>query len=268
MFKRIITSLFSPKETAEYAHDSWWKPALIFLFILVLIVLSFLLPSFFQNGLPYETEKAIRLAFNDQNVQYSIENGELVSQTNETYEISLSDNIAIVISEKEEIKSDKELIILLTKQDVYLQISQIKEILLQYNDYESIKNIDLSRASNPNDIEFWNIIFSIVNKKIQEYKPITLVVDTFGYLFYWGFVFLILTLILAGLSAIRYGRNIPFRYLWRVSLYNSFIFALALIFTNLFNIRFFIYIGGLLMAVYHIASAKQLLLQEIINRRN
>jgi hypothetical protein len=270
MFKRLSNSLLSPKEVAKYYGDSFGKSLLFLIILLFLLMTVTFVNLFTTNALTENLKKEIKKSFLKEEISFVIKDGELSHINNNSeyvYTKELTDIIHVVMTE-DITKAGTPLngySIVFSKDGVYIKLP-LEYKLLEYNDYEYLKNIDFSNTELLSDIKFWDNIFSITGSVLEEYKTTFLIVNMLYYLIYWtGWMFMIV-LVVSLFTKMRTSTYLSFGSIFKVTIYNLAPLAVCLIFATLFNLGFLMYIGSIISMVYNMITINEVLKRLYLNR--
>lgn len=270
MFKKLSNSLVSPKDVAKYYGESFGKTFLFFLVMLLFLMVITFVNLVTTNALTDNVKKEIKKSFVNEEIAFVIEEGVLKGLKDDAsyvYTNKVSEKFYIVFTEDIQ-KSENPvegISIVFSKDGVYAKY-QIAVKVMEYTEFEYLKNIDFSDKELLSDINFWDNMFGIAEKVIENYKPIYLVSNTIYYLLYWSGWMMMFALIIAFFSKMRTNGLLSYGSLFKLTIYNLSPFVMCLIFATLFNLGFLVYIGYLLTAVFNIITVNEVLKKLYLNR--
>lgn len=270
MFKRLTNSLLAPKEVAKYYGDSFWKTFLFFIIMLLLLMIVTFANLFTNSALTENMKKEIKKSFLNENIAFVIKDGKLINTNNDAdyvYTNKVYETLYIVFTQNIE-KSETPLngsSIVFSEDGVYLKMGVALKVV-EYNEYEYLKNIDFTDKELLADINFWDNIYSVTESVLKEFKPMTLVINMVYYFIYWTGTMLMFVLIISFFSKMRTSNLLSFGSIFKLSIYNLAPFIICLIFSTLFNLGFLIYIGYIITSIYNFITINEVLKRLYLNR--
>lgn len=270
MFKRLTNSLLAPKEVAKYYGDSFWKTFLFFIIMLLLLMIVTFANLFTTSALTENMKKEIKKSFLNENIAFVIKDGKLINTNNDAdyvYTNKVYENLYIVFAQNIE-KSETPLngsSIVFSEDGVYLKMGVALKVV-EYNEYDYLKNIDFTDKELLADINFWDNIYSVTESVLKEFKPMTLVINMVYYFIYWTGTMLMFVLIISFFSKMRTSNLLSFGSIFKLSIYNLAPFIICLIFSTLFNLGFLIYIGYIITSIYNFITINEVLKRLYLNR--
>ena len=270
MFKRLSNSLLSPKEVAKYYGESFGKSLLFFIILIFLLMAVTFVNLFTSNALTENLKKEIKKSFIKEEISFVINDGVLSNINNDSeyvYTNKLSETIHIVMTEDLN-KATAPLngySIVFSKDGVYIKLPMEYKIL-EYNQYDYLKNIDFSNPELLSDIKFWDNIFSITGSVLSEYKTMFMIINMLYYLIYWVGGLLTIVLIVSFFTKMRTSTYLSFGSIFKVTIYNLAPLTVCLIFGTLFNLGFLFYIGSILSMIYNFITINEVLKRLYLNR--
>ena len=257
MFKRIIDGLFYPSEIIHYRNDKKIITIGVLLFFAILLMVPSLISLFLTKPFDYDAKVAIRNSFsNNIEIPYIIENNKLtfVGDTEKTqYYVNVEEmNLTVIFSTQEQVILEKNMlgsIIVFTTDHVYLY-NQIKnQRLLNYYEYPSFDSIDFRLAKN-NNYQFWNQMFSIVQKVLDNNETLILSLSLVIIVFQAILMIVITTLLLTLFNRLGSNNIYSFAMHWKMMIYFSGPFVLGFLLATLFNTMIFEYVGLIVTLIY------------------
>lgn len=263
MFKRLKYGLFYPSKISELKNEKRVYTISFFFILLIISIVPNLLLINQGRNLNYEQRSLIKKTFKNKEIPYKLEEFQLtrINGSIDNLVIELSPSLMVIFDEDDVgsfiIPTDAYSIILFSKKSVYLVKKQIlntyktKE-LFNYNKYNELENFDLSKAQE-NDIEFWGLVFPIINAQIGEMFYTNYVMN---FLFYYLLPFilelLIFSLILTFFQRRFRGFNEPMRFskLWQLMIYILLPYVVFRLFSQLYNIYILSFIGIIMSIIY------------------
>lgn len=269
MIKRLKIALFSPREIINMRVDNF---GLVFLYILILSFIM-MIPAAISvarfDGVSFDTRLKVEEAFNGKEVPYEIINYRLVKTSEVTSsDYVINDNMMISFSLGEvnapPNKTNYRIVFGEESINIYCYIGKsrlISTLLFRYSDYEELKNVNLTQATSALNYDFWNNIFSVVNKEIKKYIPFATVAIIVGYTFTNLFLIMLLALVLALFQRLGIRRILSFKESYTISCYALSPFVVCVILAELFGISFLYYVGLTLAVVYNMIASNQILVK-------
>jgi len=263
VFKRLKYGLFYPSKISELKNEKRVYTISFFFILLIISIVPNLLLINQGRNLNYEQRSLIKKTFKNKEIPYKLEEFQLtrINGSIDNLVIELSPSLMVIFDEDDVgsfiIPTDAYSIILFSKKSVYLVKKQIlntyktKE-LFNYNKYNELENFDLSKAQE-NDIEFWGLVFPIINAQIGEMFYTNYVMN---FLFYYLLPFilelLIFSLILTFFQRRFRGFNEPMRFskLWQLMIYILLPYVVFRLFSQLYNIYILSFIGIIMSIIY------------------
>lgn len=273
MFKKFSNSLLSPKEVAKYYDESFGKTILYILILVFFIMIPVVLTLSTSNILNKNMENKIQKAFTNEEIPFIIEDGTLQNVNNDANYVYTNSSIAsvkIIITENIEnaVAPLDGIAIVLTKDGVYQKVAfiTVANQIITYNDYDYLKNLDLSNPNIYSELSFWDNIFSIVGAILNEAKPLYVIVNSIYDLFCWVGMIVFFVLIFSFFAKMRIRSYLSFWSLFKISFYSMTPFIICLVFSILFNITILIYIGYLISAIYNVITINEVLKRVYLTR--
>ena len=267
LIRRFSSSLFSPKEVISYHKDPWYIPFFYFLLISLISVIPYSITTIMQDEIPYESKQEIRSLFNGSEIPFIIENNMLVSKGDKKLVTKEFGQFSFVFSVNEDINSEiisNKTIIAFQSDGLYLIQSVANIKIFEYQKYaKELNNLDLGRASDYSDVEFWDTIFSIANKEYRDMKP-TLNTTSIAILFVGNaFTLISMAVLLGFFQSLNLSRIMKFSKLLKLCIYLLTPYAIGGMLTSLFNLEIFSYIGLILSAFYIMNLGRNILKSSI-----
>lgn len=273
MFKKFSNSLLSPKEVAKYYDESFGKTILYILILVFFIMIPVVLTLSTSDILNKNMENQIQKAFTNEEIPFIIEDGTLKNVNNDANYVYTNSSIAsvkIIITENIEnaVAPLDGIAIVLTKDGVYQKVAfiTVANQIITYNDFDYLKNLDLSNPNIYSELSFWDNIFSIVGAILNEAKPLYVIVNSIYNLFYWVGMIVFFVLIISFFAKMRIRSYLSFWSLFKISFYSMTPFIICLVFSILFNITILIYIGYLISAIYNVITINEVLKRVYLTR--
>lgn len=273
MFKKFSNSLLSPKEVAKYYGESFGKTILYILILVFFIMIPVVLTLSTSDILNKNMENQIQKAFTNEEIPFIIEDGTLKNVNNDANYVYTNSSIAsvkIIIAENIEnaVAPLDGIAIVLTKDGVYQKVAfiTVANQIITYNDFDYLKNLDLSNPNIYSELSFWDNIFSIVGAILNEAKPLYVIVNSIYNLFYWVGMIVFFVLIISFFAKMRIRSYLSFWSLFKISFYSMTPFIICLVFSILFNITILIYIGYLISAIYNVITINEVLKRVYLTR--
>lgn len=273
MFKKFSNSLLSPKEVAKYYDESFGKTILYILILVFFIMIPVVLTLSTSDILNKNMENQIQKAFTNEEIPFIIEDGTLKNVNNDANYVYTNSSIAsvkIIIAENIEnaVAPLDGIAIVLTKDGVYQKVAfiTVANQIITYNDFDYLKNLDLSNPNIYSELSFWDNIFSIVGAILNEAKPLYVIVNSIYNLFYWVGMIVFFVLIISFFAKMRIRSYLSFWSLFKISFYSMTPFIICLVFSILFNITILIYIGYLISAIYNVITINEVLKRVYLTR--
>lgn len=272
MFRKFSNSLVSPKEIAKYYHEPFWKSFLFFIIMILFIMIPTVLNLSTDSFLSDSMKKQIKSAFYNEEIPFVIEDGTLKNVNNDHEYKYINKNFSvyhIVFTEEignYETQMDT-IVVLLSKDGVYLKLATMAEKVFDYTDYEYFKNIDFTNKDLFNDISFWDNVFNVIESSMDEGRVAYVIVYSIYYIFYWVFYIAIFCLLITLFSKMRTMNYLRFWDLFKVSVYSLSPFIICAVLSTLFNLGLLMYIGYLLSAIYNVITVNEILKKLYITRK-
>ncbi|MGD9604707.1 MAG: DUF1189 family protein [Bacilli bacterium] len=266
MYQRFKEGLFYPSQIAKYQSDKKIT-TILFFFLLVLISITPSLINLNQNhGLDYEDRTIIRQSFLDDEIPFSLINSQLVanSGTNVTHSVDINSALQIVFTDQDEYTPDMNSFdgysrIILTKEFVYFQQSLINIKLFAYSDYDSLANLDLSKAF-VDDQQFWSVVFLIIEDQIDQYGSFSLIARIITIVIGEAFVLGLFSLIVAIFQMMSLSGYMKFGRVWQIMTYILVPYIVSKLFEELFSLNYLSFLGAI-VTVFYANRLTQVILQ-------
>ena len=270
MFKKLSNSLLSPKEVAKYYGESFGKTFVFLLLMLFLLLVVTFVSIMTTSALTEDIKKEIKKTFVNEEIAFVIEDGVLKNINNDNsavYKKQISETMFIVFSEDiEKVEASMDTVtFILTNDGVYTKYPIVYKIM-EFKDFEYLKNLDFSNKEILSDISFWDNIFNVVETVLGEYKPIFVVIGLIYNFMYLAGLMMAIALITTFFSKMRTSNFLSFGSIFKLTIYNLAPFVICLIFSTLFNIAFLMWIGYILTAVYNFITINEVLKNLYLNR--
>ena len=270
MFKKLSNSLFAPKEIAKHYGESFGKSFLFLLLMLFLLLVVTFVSIITTSALTEDMKKEIKKSFVNEEISFVIEDGVLRNINNDSdyvYKKQISTTIYIAYAEDiSKVEPSLEaLIFVLTKDGVYTKYP-IEYKILEYKDFDYLKNIDFSDKELISSIDFWDNIYSIVEKILKDYEPIFIISNMIYNFFYLTGLMMIIALITTFFSKMRTSNFLSFGSIFKLTIYNLAPFVICLIFATLFNLSILIWVGYILASIYNFITINEVLKRLYLNR--
>lgn len=251
MYSRLRDGLLAPKAIVDYIKDKWFRPVLQLLLYSILLLVPTIISYATYDGLNYDDKQTIRAAFNGEDIPFKIVNGVLVKTGDKsTYSNVISSTIKVTISTDEVSADNAYYTIVFSNEDVYVQLAYIKIPVCNYNDYDDLKNFDLSSLGNLYNLDDWDIIFNIAGVEVKEYLNYVAPINCFVMLFENAFILLMLALIISFSFIMRFRNILKYSAMLKMSIYYTAPFVICYLISALFGIGILYYIGIILCIVY------------------
>ena len=267
MIKRLKTALFVPTEIINMRVDSF---GLVFVYLLLLAFIM-MIPASIKvarfDKISFDDRTKIEQAFNGQNVPYTIVNNRLTnvseSLLNDYY---IDDEIMVTFSLKEVDAPLKKTSyrIVFSESGVnlyyYLNGKNISSLpMFKYEEYEELHNINLAHSTSSENYDFWNDIFSVVNKEVKKYIPYVTIGVIIGYTISNLAIMLAIAVLLALVQRIMTRRIISFKENYVIASYALSPMVICGLLSELFGVRLIYMIGIILAVIYNMIASNQLL---------
>ncbi len=272
MFRRLSNSLTSPKEVAKYYLESFGKTILFFLILLFFMMIPIIIGLVTTDLLPYSKKDNIRDNFSKEEIPFIIEDGIMkningdsnyyyINDSMETYRIIFTENIDTYSVDV------NEMALVFCSDGVYLKVAVANSKIVQYSDYDYLKNVNFSNKELIESEIFWIEIYTILDDITDSYKPIYVISYSLYYIIYWFMWLSIFCLIMALFSKMRTMGLIKYWELFKMSIYGLTPFIICSVFATLFNLGFLIYIGYIISAIYNIITVNEIIRNNFSSRR-
>ena len=266
--------MFAPRDVIFLRKDKWYVIMGYFLILLLITILP-LFTIFFQKELiTYDVQQQIKQIFSGEDIPFYINNNYklLHKEGNNTYiyKRELQKGLNLVITENSNLNQTdmfSSINIVFYSDAVYLQQSLLKYKLFEYENYPSIKNIDLAQASEYNNTVFWEKIFVIAEEQLSPYRPYIHIVSVVAYLFESLVNLIFISLLFTFIQSFTLARVVRFSELWKISLYLMTPYAIGSLLFLLFSTAIFYYIGFFMSATYIFIVGKHLQ-KEVLRRKD
>ncbi len=252
MYKRIRDGLFAPKKIIEYIKDKMYMPFLMVFLYAILMTIPVIINNLTSKGLDYNTKDAIAYLFNGTDIDFKIENGELINKSAKAdvvFEKELNELLEIRISETENKNLKNKYVIEFSKTGFCVRFAYFKIFEESYQDYEEITNIDLSLLANRNSTT-WDDVFSVVDKIVVDYNHRTIVASSISSIIRYAFYIIVVALLLSLSFVFRFRTYLNYSAMFKMSIYYTAPFAFGIILNNLFSLNIFSTIGIIISVFY------------------
>lgn len=266
MYSRFRDGLLSPKSIVDYIKDKMYRPFIQLLLYALIMLIPVVINNLNYKGLPYNATKQIAELFNGDSIPFKIENGLLeTNQSNDyVYTKSINEIVDVRISKTESTSPSTRYIVELSNESIKIKMAYFTMYTIKYSDYEEIKNIDLSKLSNPNAVE-WDNVFSLINSFLKDYLKSNILASSIAN-FIEYYVFLIfITLIISTSYIFRFRNILKYSAMFKMSAYYSAPFVVGMLLTNLFGINIF-YIIGLLISLIYAFVGSTTIISRLLNQ--
>ncbi|MDD3171165.1 MAG: hypothetical protein PHO86_02470 [Bacilli bacterium] len=262
LIRRFSSGLFSPGEIFSYQSDSRWLTFLYTIILVLLMALPNLVTLNKNTNIDYEDKLELRETFfhDGTEIPYYIKHNQLFHDTGNTgyiYSKTLSNGFVVKFTLGDNIQVDSATTptIVFTKNGVVFIYSIYNDILLTYDDYPELEDLDFSGAYNDDDA-FWGTIFPIISNKLDSYKPVIItanvvvaIIGALGSILIWS-------LIISVFQKINIGSKIKFSKLWQMMMYIMITFVIGSLLADLFG-SILLYYGGFILMVANSAKLGQ-----------
>ena len=270
--KRLSSALFSPKDIIKYRTDKIWVTILFFLFLLVLSILPVSISIVLNDGISYDTTRAIRTHFNEnKDIPFTIIDGKLVHDDGDSsyvYTENIDSSLRVVFSlDNVEGEVSSTVVNIIFQEDgVYLSQSAFVIKLFAYNEYPILNNLDFSDLTDWNS-PTWDLVFEVANQEVNKIKPTFDFLQIIILIISEALSMLFISLILAFFQNFTLSGIISFGKTWKMCIYVLAPYVVASVLGMLFNIQLLIYIGLGITAIYA-ASISRNILRESAGKDN
>lgn len=264
LLKKFSNSLFSPREIINSLQDKWGTTLLFFLVLMLLASFPYIVVISMKNDISYNDKANIREIFNGEEIPFSIQDRHLVTTkgTDYTYKKAIAENLDIVFSVGDidnNSTSFTRMAFVFEEDGVYLRYTYSKLQLFTYSKYESLEDIDFSKASDSGNIDFWNTVFQVVKLEYQEMKTQIVVIFSLSYFLQNTSSYFFLSLMFAFFLFLFVGRKFNFNSLWKISFYLLTPYVMGILLSVLFNTVIFQYIGFTMSFIYAVKIGKTIM---------
>ena len=267
MIKRLKTALFVPTEIINMRVDSF---GLVFVYLLLLAFIM-MIPASIKvarfDKISFDERTKIEEAFKGKEVPYTIVNNRLTSVS----EVLLSDYyiddeimVSFCLKEVDAPTKKTSYRIVFSESGVnlyyYLNGKNVSSLpMFKYEEYEELKNINLAHATSTENYDFWNDIFSVVNKEIKRYIPYVTIGVIIGYTISNLAIMLAIAVVLALVQRLMTRRIISFKENYVIACYALSPMVISGLLSELFGVRLIYMIGIILAIIYNMIASNQLL---------
>jgi hypothetical protein len=250
LFRRFKISLFQPRRIADLQNDTKLTTLIYYILLTLLATIPYIVLLFSSTGLSYDEKLSIRNEIRNQDIPYEIIDYKLVKDIDASEEdtiIDLSETMKLIITDKsaDELKFNPFHVgtyIILTEDKVIYHAQVFEDIRFNYSDYEDLKDLDLSGATN-NDSQFWDVVFSVVNKEIEKYAPTMRILYSIAVFFAQALFLTIFSLLVALFQRLRLQGIFSFGKVWQLTIYAMTPYIILTLIGDLYGLRFISIIG-------------------------
>lgn len=249
IFKRISCGMFNPSEVNFYVND---KKIFTIFFAFILVVLMSLPQAIYSLTRPlltYEDKTEVRESFyhDTEHIPFYIAGNILFHSdhdTNYIYQKAINEDLVVVIrtTVDNQVYTNTQTTIELTRTGVFLHQYGIKKLLFSYSDYSELKNIDITKAYD-NDNDFWEIVFDIVDKEVDKYETAARVISVISIFIGEATYLLVLSFVLTLFNRGTNRRGLKFTKIWQMAIYMMSPYVFGGIIAETFGIVIVYYIG-------------------------
>lgn len=273
LLKRLSASLFAPKDVIPYRYDRWYVTAFYFIILLLISILPISIIALKQDLITYEVKQQVKDIFAGEEIPFTIVDGILVQKDDDSgfvYKKAIASGINVVATtgEFEEANNSLSTINIVFKTEgVYVIQSLLEYQILDYDDYPAIANLDLSNASEVNNITFWNDVFAVAEQSIATYNPyiksftitIALIETIINLLF--------ISLLLSVVQFFSMSHTIRFHEMWKICIYLLTPYVIGSSLFIMFSNVLLYYAGFFITATYVFIVGRQVL-KDVMRRDN
>lgn len=242
MYERFKRGLLKPKEIGLYLKDSW-RRVWIYFFLLsaILMIPVFILESTY-SGLSSQELNIINENFVTAIAgDYKIEDSKLIFPEDYNQRKYLNLGYYTLNIKNGPISYENMITLYFQEEGIQILFFNVEGGFKPYDEL-GLSNFDFSDYSTENKVKFGNAINVFVKDYNFETKVIYLI---------FVFVATIFDLILMITVASFFGPfGVPFKLKFKVGVYASTVYVIMVLFANLFNIEYLIYLGMILMIIY------------------
>jgi uncharacterized membrane protein YesL len=248
VLNRFKTSLFQPSNIARFRRDTALTTILYYLLLVILATIPSIILIFSTVGLNYQTKSTIRNEVRNLEIPYEIKDYELVKNPDieETYHrYELKNNIIVVFTDLDfsEVEYNGIYVgslIIFTKDKVVYEELLFERIIVEYDEYPSLRNLDFSKTK---DLEFWDTVFPIVNDLMEEHNQKFRYINTIAVFTVTIISLLLFSLLIAVFLRSRLANIINFSKTWQLTIYAMTPYIIFTLFGELYNFGFLSLIG-------------------------
>lgn len=254
MYSRLRDGLLAPSAVIDYIKDKWYKPLLQILLFALIMTIPTIVSVFTYDGLSYEQKLEIRQKFNNEEIPFEIVDGVLVCSKGDEfiYEKAISEVFIFKMSVNEipNGKLTSAYIVEFTKEKVVLNVAGMKMDVFAYSEYEGLKNFDLSKLGKYDNINDWDVAFSVCNTIVKDYLSVA--VTGLGFItFFEGVILLVVLGFIISISFLmKFSRLLKYGAMYKISIYYLAPFVLGYLLSSLLNFGLLYYLGFILSIVY------------------
>ena len=252
-FKRLRDGLLDPKAVTNYLADKIIYPILVLLFFGVVLTIPNLIRTY-NYTMPYEMRSAIQGMVVGKDLNYRIENGVLLKINTDEDVALISNGIAICFFDA---KIDKSVTYIVRFREDGIYLGQpivilnnaLETKLFEYNDFEKLKNFDISKLKDANSDE-WNTIFDVYNDYYKSYRSIYMIYSFVETIMSRLMMFVLLIVIFAFSQYITLRKQIKFFALTKINVYYLVPYFLTSLLSASINVSIIGFVGIIVCIIY------------------
>lgn len=249
LFKRFKDGLFNPYNVNNYIDDKKGFTVIFFFILVILMVLPSAISTIASPIVDYEDKAYLRETFyhDEAEVPFYI-NSNILFNTNRdnnfVYKKEIGNSTLIIMKANDDVTTYARYstIIEFSRTGVFIHQFGIRRLLCSYKDYFEFSNMKFSDAYN-NDGEFWQNIFSIIDKEVPKQKVLYKTMNIVLVFIATAFSLALWSLIFSVFNKSTSTKKMSFGKFWQLMIYLITPYAVLYTMSKMFGLNLLYYIG-------------------------
>lgn len=263
MYSRLRDGLLSPASVIDYIKDKWGRTILQLLLYALLLSVPTIISVLTYDGLSYDQKLEIRQVFNDETIPFEIVDGKLTSldKNDNVYKKKVSDLIYVRISlvPNEDIHISEAYLISFEEEKVVLSMAGIKTDVLNYNEYNGLRNFDFSKLGDYSNVTEWDVIFNAIRNVAKRYLPYATGILTFSAIMQNALFLIVFALIISLTFRMRFASLLKYNAMLKLGIYYLAPYVICTLISSLMGFGLLYYLGMILSIVYSIIGSNTII---------
>ncbi len=265
LIRRLSESVSAPSRLSAAVNDRGIFTFLYTLILVLIMIIPYIVTSFTVFDIDYNTQVEIRNAFYNEKIEFKINNGvlEKTGESDYYFNDEIIEGVGIYVSSNNDIElenSSVTTVIAFLADGVYFGNSIAKQEMIKYSDFEELNNLDFNSVKD-NMLEFWNPVFNVVQKLLDQNKGLYVTLYILSSIFQALVMICLYSLIFTIFNRIGVPTHLKFKDHWKLSIYGVTGFVLGNTLSLLFNFSLLYYIGFIVSIVVCFISSKNFIIR-------